>query len=106
MTDRSPLLDAHDTVRATPYHSHDTTDEVRERLDWMAEHPGEWIRWSANLNPVSARHVRPPSFERAVVMRDALRHGYGPHAGAPCGLYVRYVGYSPKSVARATPGGV
>lgn len=68
------------------------TAEIRERLDWMAEHPGEWLWWSSQTYPSSSRHFVAPSFERRIVNHQSVHDGYGPYATWKPGLWIRYVG--------------
>ncbi len=76
----------------TPTYRPDTTPEVRANLDWMAEHPGEWLWWAQSRHPVSAHGVKAPSFERRYVSWQCVHDGYGPHRDWKPGLWVRFVG--------------
>lgn len=68
------------------------TAEIKAKLDWMAEHPGEWMLWGRGMFPASARHVHEPSFERKIVSPSRANFDYLPVYEMPSGLYVRYVG--------------
>ena len=68
------------------------TEDMKARLRWMAEHPGEWLYWSPSPHSVTARGITAPSFERVAVSHDSVLHRYGPHKDWEPGLWVRYVG--------------
>jgi len=70
-----------------------TTEMMKERLDWMAKHPGEWLRWGWQRFAQSSRHLKEPSFETRYVSPSVRDFAHHPDAGVKPGLWVRYMGY-------------
>jgi hypothetical protein len=68
------------------------TQLVKDKLAWMAEHPGEWMWWGRSRFAPSSRHLRAPSFERQFVSSPMSEFDGVPFQGWHVGLWVRYVG--------------